>query len=131
MMIPAKRNGLDFFDEVFTDPFFNEKENKIMKTDIKEKDGKYLLEIDVRGYDKEDIKVDAVICDPPYGSTACKWDIIIPFDDMWERLNKLTKPEGAIVLFGNGIFSSNLKISNIKNYKYDWIWIKNIKTNIN
>ena len=78
---------------------------------------------------KEDIKVDAVICDPPYGSTACKWDVIIPFDDMWERLNKLTKPEGAIVLFGNGIFSSNLKISNIKNYKYDWIWIKNIKTN--
>ena len=59
MMIPARRNGngLDIFDEVFTDPFFGEKENKIMKTDLKEKDGKYMLEIDVPGYDKEeDIK---------------------------------------------------------------------------
>ena len=55
MMIPARRNGngLDIFDEVFTDPFFGEKENKIMKTDLKEKDGKYMLEIDVPGYDIE------------------------------------------------------------------------------
>ena len=60
MMIPARRNGngLDIFDEVFTDPFFGEKENKIMKTDLKEKDGKYMLEIDVPGYDKEDIKIE-------------------------------------------------------------------------
>ena len=58
MMIPARRNGngLDIFDEVFTDPFFGEKENKIMKTDLKEKDGKYMLEIDVPGY--EDIKIE-------------------------------------------------------------------------
>ena len=58
MMIPARRNGngLDIFDEVFADPFFGEKENKIMKTDLKEKDGK--LEIDVPGYDKEDIKIE-------------------------------------------------------------------------
>ncbi len=60
MMIPARRNGngLDIFDEVFADPFFGEKENKIMKTDLKEKDGKYMLEIDVPGYDKEDIKIE-------------------------------------------------------------------------
>ena len=60
MMIPARRNGngLDIFDEVFNDPFFGEKENKIMKTDLKEKDGKYMLEIDVPGYDKEDIKIE-------------------------------------------------------------------------
>ena len=59
-MIPARRNGngLDIFDEVFADPFFGEKENKIMKTDLKEKDGKYMLQIDVPGYDKEDIKIE-------------------------------------------------------------------------
>ena len=54
------------------------------------------------------------------GTTACKWDSIIPFDKMWERLNKLIKPNGAIVLFGSEPFSSALRISNIKNYKYDW-----------
>ena len=70
------------------------------------------------------ITVDAIICDPPYGTTACKWDFIIPFDQMWLRLNKLIKLNGAIVLFGSEPFSSNLRMSNIKNYKYDWIWEK-------
>ena len=59
MMIPRRNgNGLDFWDEVLPDSFFTEKETKIMKTDLKEKDGKYLLEIDVPGYDKEDIKIE-------------------------------------------------------------------------
>lgn len=58
------------------------------------------------------------------GTTACKWDSIIPFEDMWGRLNKLIKSNGAIVLFGSEPFSSALRMSNIKNYKYDWIWIK-------
>ena len=58
------------------------------------------------------------------GTTACKWDSIIPFDKMWERLNKLIKPNGAIVLFGSEPFSSALRMSNIKNYKYDWKWDK-------
>ena len=58
------------------------------------------------------------------GTTACKWDSVTPFDAMWERLNKLIKPNGAIVLFGSEPFSSALRISNIKNYKYDWIWDK-------
>ena len=59
MMIPRRNgNGLDVFDEVFMDPFFNEKENKIMKTDIKEKDGNYVLEVDVPGYNKENIQIE-------------------------------------------------------------------------
>jgi len=75
------------------------------------------------------IKVDAIICDPPYGTTACKWDSIIPFDAMWERLNKLIKDNGAIVLFGSEPFSSALRMSNIKNYKYDWVYLKALATN--
>ena len=72
----------------------------------------------------EGVKVDAIITDPPYGTTKCSFDSTIPFDAMWERLNKLIKPNGAIVLFGAEPFSSALRISNIKNYKYDWIWEK-------
>jgi DNA modification methylase len=73
-------------------------------------------------------KVDAIITDPPYGTTACRWDSIIPFDEMWPRLNKLVKPNGAIVLFGSEPFSSALRMSNIKNYKYDWVWDKVLPT---
>ena len=73
---------------------------------------------------EEGVVVDAIITDPPYGTTACKWDTIIPFDDMWERLNKLIKLNGVIALFSDNPFSSKLINSNIKNYKYDWIWEK-------
>ena len=73
---------------------------------------------------KKGVTVDAIITDPPYGTTACKWDSIIPFDEMWLRLNKLIKPNGAIVLFGSEPFSSALRMSNIKQYKYDWVWDK-------
>lgn len=73
--------------------------------------------------------IDAIITDPPYGTTACKWDSVIPFDLMWEQLNRIIKPNGAIVLFGSEPFSSALRMSNIKNYKYDWIWEKNIASN--
>ena len=73
---------------------------------------------------QDGVKVDAIITDPPYGTTACKWDTIIPFDQMWFRLNKLIKPNGAIVLFGSEPFSSALRMSNIKNYKHKWIWNK-------
>jgi site-specific DNA-methyltransferase (adenine-specific) len=79
---------------------------------------------------EEGIKVDAIITDPPYGTTACKWDSIIPFDKMWERLNKLIKPNGAIVLFGSEPFGSALRMSNIKNYKYDWVWNKRLAGNV-
>lgn len=70
------------------------------------------------------VKVDAIITDPPYGTTACKWDSVIPFDEMWKRLKVLRKDNTPIVLFGSEPFSSSLRISNIKEYKYDWIWEK-------
>ena len=70
--------------------------------------------------------IDAVITDPPYGTTACKWDSVIPLEPMWEQLNRIIKHNGAIVLFGSEPFSSALRMSNIKNYKYDWIWDKTI-----
>ena len=75
-----------------------------------------------------DGSIDAIITDPPYGTTACKWDSVITFDLMWEQLNRIIKPNGAIVLFGSEPFSSALRMSNIKNYKYDWVWKKNLPT---
>jgi len=71
-----------------------------------------------------DKSIDPIITDPPYGTTACKWDSVIPFEPMWKQLNRIIKPNGAIVLFGSEPFSSALRMSNIKNYKYDWIWKK-------
>tara|TARA_R110000851_G_scaffold3590_2_gene14671 strand:+ start:408 stop:1106 length:699 start_codon:yes stop_codon:yes gene_type:complete len=71
-----------------------------------------------------DCSIDAIITDPPYGTTACKWDSVIDFDKMWEQLNRIIKPNGAIVLFGSEPFSSALRMSNIKNFKYDWVWNK-------
>ena len=76
-----------------------------------------------------DGSIDAIITDPPYGTTACKWDSVIDFDLMWEQLNRIIKPNGAIVLFGSEPFSSRLRISNINNYKYDWIWDKRRASN--
>ena len=77
-----------------------------------------------------DGSIDCVITDPPYWTTACKWDTVIPFDKMWEQLKRIIKPNGAIVLFGSEPFSSALRMSNIKNYKYDWIWDKKKGGNI-
>ena len=77
----------------------------------------------------ENIQVDAIICDPPYWTTACKWDSVIPFDEMWQRLNKLIKPNWAIVLFGSEPFSSLLRCSNLEGFKYDWIWEKSKASN--
>ena len=86
----------------------------------------------LKGMDKmieQGIKVDAVITDIPYGTTNCKWDNIIPFDAMWERLKLLRKDTTPIVLFGTEPFSSSLRMSNIKEYKYDWTWYKSRKSN--
>ena len=71
-----------------------------------------------------DGSIDAIITDPPFWTTACKWDSIIPFEPMWEQLKRIIKPNGAIVLFGSEPFSSALRMSNIKMYKYDIIWKK-------
>lgn len=68
--------------------------------------------------------VNCVITDPPYGITSCKWDSVIPFDIMWSSLNKITTPSTPIILFGSEPFSSNLRMSNTKYYKYDWLWKK-------
>ena len=68
--------------------------------------------------------VDAIICDPPYGTTACKWDSVIPFDLMWEQLNRIIKPNKAIVLTASQPFTSALVMSNPKLFKYEWIWQK-------
>jgi site-specific DNA-methyltransferase (adenine-specific) len=73
--------------------------------------------------------VDAIITDPPYGTTACKWDSVIDFDLMWEQLNRIIKPNGAIVLFSAQPFTSVLVSSNLKMFKYEWIWDKVRPTN--
>ena len=72
--------------------------------------------------------IDAIITDPPYGTTACKWDSVIDFDLMWEQLNRVIKPNGAILLFSAQPFTSALIMSNIKNYKYNWVWDKKSAT---
>jgi len=71
-----------------------------------------------------DKSVDMCLTDPPYGTTACKWDTVIPFEPMWEQLKRITKDNGAICLFGSEPFSSHLRLSNLKMFKYDWIWEK-------
>ena len=71
-----------------------------------------------------DESIDLILTDPPYGTTQCKWDSIIPFEPMWKELKRIIKEDGAIALFGSEPFSSALRMSNIKNFKYDWIWKK-------
>lgn len=76
-----------------------------------------------------DGSVDMVLTDPPYGTTKCKWDSVIDFDLMWAELKRIIKPNGAICLFGSEPFSSALRMSNIKQYKYDWKWDKVVGSN--
>lgn len=73
--------------------------------------------------------IDAVICDEPYGTTACSWDEIIEFNFMWKELNRIIKPNGAIVLFGSMPFTARLVCSNITQFKYEWIWQKAVGSN--
>ena len=72
----------------------------------------------------EDKSIDAIIADLPYGTTACKWDSVLPFDKLWEQYNRIIKPNGAICLFGREPFTSTIVMSNIKNYKHKWVWNK-------
>ena len=71
-----------------------------------------------------DKSIDCIIADLPYGTTACKWDSILPFDKLWEQYKRIIKDNGAIVLFGSEPFSSYLRMSNIEMYRYDWVWNK-------
>ena len=79
---------------------------------------------------EDNIVFDAIITDLPYGTIKNSWDKIIPFNDMWSRLNKLIKPNGAIVLFGNEPFTSELICSNLKGFKYRWDWNKKIPSGV-
>lgn len=74
--------------------------------------------------DIPDKSVDMILCDLPYGTTACKWDSVIPFEPLWDEYNRIIKDKGAICLFGAEPFSSLLRTSNLKMYKYDWVWRK-------
>lgn len=71
-----------------------------------------------------DNSIDLILCDLPYGTTACKWDNIIPFEPLWEQYKRIIKDNRAIVLFGSEPFSTMLRMSNLQNFKYDWIWEK-------
>ena len=71
-----------------------------------------------------DKSIDLILTDPPYGTTKCKWDNIIPFDEMWEELERIIKDKGAIILFGSQPFTSRLILSNINYFKYELIWDK-------
>lgn len=77
-----------------------------------------------------DKSIDMILCDLPYGTTSCSWDIIISFEPLWEQYNRIIKDNGVIALFGNEPFSSCLRLSNIKYYKYDIYWEKERLTNI-
>lgn len=68
--------------------------------------------------------IDLIFCDLPYGTTRCSWDVILPFDQLWAHYERIIKPNGAILLTGTEPFSSQLRLSNLKLFKYDWIWDK-------
>lgn len=74
-----------------------------------------------------DGSVDMILCDLPYGTTQNKWDSVIPLEELWREYNRIIKPNKAIVLFGQEPFSTLLRMSNFKCYKYDWIWDKKSK----
>lgn len=71
-----------------------------------------------------DGSVDMILCDLPYGTTACKWDSVIPFEPLWEQYERVIKEQGAIVLFGSEPFATALKASRLNLFKYDWVWQK-------
>jgi site-specific DNA-methyltransferase (adenine-specific) len=75
-----------------------------------------------------DKSIDAIICDLPYGTTACKWDTVIPFEPLWAQYKRIIKDNGAIVLFGSQPFTSALVMSNPKMFKYEWVWEKSHPT---
>jgi site-specific DNA-methyltransferase (adenine-specific) len=74
-------------------------------------------------------QVDMILADPPYGTTACKWDSIIPLEPMWEQLKRIIKPNGAIVMTSAQPFTSKLVMSNVEMFKYEWIWNKALHSN--
>ena len=76
-----------------------------------------------------DESIDMILCDLPYGTTACKWDSVIPFESLWEQYKRIIKDKGAIILFGQEPFSSQVRNSNLDWYRYDWVWQKQKPSN--
>ena len=74
--------------------------------------------------DIPDKSIDLILCDLPYGTTANKWDSVIPFDKLWAQYNRIIKDHGAILLFSQMPFGANLIMSNLKMFRYEWIWEK-------
>ena len=97
--------------------------NKTMKNTIHNGDCPELMKLIPDG------SVDMILCDLPYGTTACKWDVIIPFEPLWEQYKRIVKSNGAIVLTASQPFTSALVMSNPKMFRYEWIWKKTVATN--
>jgi DNA (cytosine-5-)-methyltransferase len=108
--------------------FINKKGNKKMKN-------KELINRVIEGDTLEEMKkiedksIDLILVDLPYGTTKNKWDVIIPFENLWKEYNRIIKDNGAMLFTATGIFSSLLMLSNVKDYKYKLIWIKSKSTN--
>lgn len=79
--------------------------------------------------DIPDKSIDMILCDLPYGTTACKWDVVLPFEKLWEQYNRIIKNDACIALFGSEPFSSLLRVSNLRMFKYDWVWEKSKGSN--
>jgi len=79
--------------------------------------------------DISDKSIDMILCDLPYGTTACKWDVIIPFEPLWEQYERIMTDKGAIILTSSGQFTHKVIESNINLFKYKWIWVKTKKGN--
>lgn len=72
----------------------------------------------------KDNSIDMVLCDLPYGTTACKWDSVLPIDELWKQYQRIVKKGGAIILFGSQPFTSMLISSNVRNFRFSWVWNK-------
>ena len=83
----------------------------------------------LRMRDVEDSSIDLILADPPYGSTACKWDSIIPLESMWEQLKRILVSDGRVILTATQPFTTTLISSNREMFKYCWVWEKNFATN--
>lgn len=83
----------------------------------------------IKMQDIPDASIDMILCDLPYGTTSCKWDNVIDFEKLWKEYKRVIKNNGAILLFGTEPFSSKIRMSNLKMYRYDWYWHKTLGSN--
>jgi site-specific DNA-methyltransferase (adenine-specific) len=102
---------------------YNERPDEVSKIDLRQGDCLELMKSIPDG------SIDMILTDPPYGTTACKWDTVIPFEPMWAELKRIIKPNGAIVLTASQPFTSALVMSNPKMFRYSWVWEKSKPSN--